>query len=48
MHRPIIKDRSSGLALGVVCLVAGSYLVWEGYEGRGVARPFVLRFLPGP
>lgn len=47
MHRPIIKDRATGLAVGIGLLVAGSYLVWEGYEGRGVSRPFVMRFLPG-
>jgi hypothetical protein len=46
-RRPLIKDRATGLTVGVAALVVGSYLIWEGYEGRGMSRPFALRFLPG-
>lgn len=45
---PLIANRRTALLLGVACLVAGSYLVYDAYEGRGVTRPFVVRFLPGP
>lgn len=42
-----MQDRSTALVVGVALLCAGSYLVWDAYEGRGISRPFAMRFLPG-
>lgn len=32
---------------GCVLLVAGSWLIHEGFEGSGRKRPFWSKFLPG-
>jgi hypothetical protein len=46
-RRPVIKDRQTALVLGVAAYVAGSLLLWDAYENRGKARPFVTKLLPG-
>jgi hypothetical protein len=33
---------------GAALLCAGSWLIYEGYEGSGRKRPWWSRFLPGP
>lgn len=34
--------------LGIALTVAGSWLLFEGYEMRGRNRPWLTRLLPGP
>ncbi len=46
-RRPFVKDRSLALWGGVALLVAGSLLLHDAYEGRGVRRPWASRLLPG-
>lgn len=54
MSRRRVAGRVSGLrpaqavTVGVVLTAAGSWLLFEGYELSGRARPWLLRFLPGP
>jgi len=43
MPRPLFRNRGSALALGVVLFVAGSYCIYDAYEGRGLALPRLLR-----
>lgn len=33
--------------LGYVAIIAGSALLYEGYENSGKDRPFLTKFLPG-
>jgi hypothetical protein len=33
--------------LGAAAIVAGSVLLWDGYEGSGKDRPFWVKLLPG-
>jgi hypothetical protein len=33
--------------LGAALLCAGSWLLYQGYEGAGRRRPFVAKLLPG-
>lgn len=35
------------VVVGAAFLCAGSYLIYQGYEGAGRARPWWARFLPG-
>lgn len=42
----IIRDRKVAICVGVAMVVAGSYLVYDAYEGRGRFRPFLMRMLP--
>ncbi len=46
--RPVIRDRRTEQLLGVAGIVLGSLLLYDAYEGRGRARPWALRLLPGP
>jgi hypothetical protein len=32
---------------GAVCIVLGSWLMYQGFEGAGRKRPFWTRLLPG-
>lgn len=32
---------------GAALLCAGSYLIYQGYEGAGRKRPWFMKFLPG-
>jgi hypothetical protein len=43
---PVVHDRRLALWGGVLMLCAGSFLLYDAYEGRGRTRPFVTRFLP--
>lgn len=45
--RPVVPDRRTALVAGAVCIIAGSWLLYDAYEHRGRTRPFVLRLLPG-
>ena len=47
MSRPaLIAGRHAELVLGATLFVLASWLIWDAYEGRGRARPFLARFLP--
>jgi hypothetical protein len=48
VSRPLIANRQTEVCAGVALLVAGAYLLWEAYEGRGHTRPFWAKLLPGP
>lgn len=32
---------------GAACIAAGSWLLWQAYEGTGRKRPFWVKLLPG-
>jgi hypothetical protein len=33
--------------LGIACVVAGSWLLYDAYEARGRSKPWVAKLLPG-
>lgn len=39
----IAPSKGAALALGVGLFLAGSYFLWEAFEGRGANTPRVLR-----
>jgi hypothetical protein len=43
----VIANRQSALMVAVACYVAGSYLLWDAYEGRGRPKPWAFKLLPG-
>jgi len=43
----IIPDRRTALVGGYALITLGSMLLWDAYEARGKARPFLTKFLPG-
>lgn len=48
MSRGVVcRDARTAQTLGVVFLVAGSYLLYDAYEARGRTKPFALKWLPG-
>lgn len=46
-RRPVVADRRTALLLGVVLISAGSLLLFDAYENRGLPRPWFTRLLPG-
>jgi hypothetical protein len=44
----VIRDPRTERLVGFALLVAGSYLLYDAYEGRGASRPFLTKLLPGP
>lgn len=45
MSKPFFKDKEAAIAIGVVLFLAGSYCLYDAWEGRGgqtprIARPF--------
>lgn len=42
----MLRDRHTELVLGASLFVVASWLIWDAYEGRGMRRPFLARFLP--
>lgn len=45
------KDSPAGhefLVLGVALVIVGAFLIHCYYDRSGRAKPFLLRFLPGP
>jgi hypothetical protein len=42
------RDRRTALWLGYAAIAAGSYLLYEAYEKRGKARPWISKLAPGP
>ena len=46
-RRPkLLRDRHTELVLGAALFAVSAWLIYDAYEGRGVKRPFVARFLP--
>lgn len=43
----LIQDRQLERACGYALIIAGAWLLYDGYERRGVSRPFLTKFLPG-
>lgn len=43
----LIPDQRTEKWAGLALTVAGAYLLWEAYEGRGKRRPFGLRLFGG-
>jgi hypothetical protein len=44
---PHFPDQRAALLLGAALLIAGTYCIYDAYDGRGRARPYWLHFLPG-
>jgi hypothetical protein len=42
-----IPDRQTEILAGVLAIFAGSWWLYDAYEGRGHKRPFVTKLLPG-
>lgn len=47
MSRPMIRDARTAKLLGVACIVAGSFLLYDAYEARGRSKPWAAKLLPG-
>ncbi|MCW2498131.1 hypothetical protein [Jatrophihabitans sp.] len=47
MSRPAIRDRNAAIAGGVLCILLGSWLLYDAYEARGISKPYLAKFLPG-
>lgn len=45
--KALVKDRRTALLGGYAFITLGSMLLWDAYEARGKARPFLTKFLPG-
>ena len=46
-RRPVIPDRRTAQLAGVLCIVAGSLLLYDAYEARGIQKPWIAKLLPG-
>jgi hypothetical protein len=42
----LLRDRNTEIGIGVVLFLVSGWLIYDAYEGRGVKRPFIARFLP--
>lgn len=45
VRRPLFRSAQTSVAVGVALFLAGSYCLWDAWEGRGgttprIARPF--------
>lgn len=47
MSRPVVRDARTAKMLGVTCIIAGSWLLYDAYEARGKSKPFAMKWLPG-
>jgi hypothetical protein len=47
MSQPVIRDARTAKLLGVACVIAGSWLLYDAYEARGKSKPFAMKWLPG-
>jgi hypothetical protein len=41
--KPLIRDQSTAVAVGVLLFLAGSFCLYDAFERRGGATPRVLR-----
>lgn len=46
MSARLIKDSGVEAVAGLALFLVAAYLVYDAYEGRGHARPFLARLLP--
>jgi hypothetical protein len=46
-RQPVIRDVRTAQLLGVACVVAGSFLLYDAYEARGRSKPWIAKLLPG-
>lgn len=46
-RQPVIRDVRRAQLLGVACVVAGSFLLYDAYEARGRSKPWIAKLLPG-
>lgn len=44
---PVVRDKQTALVGGAVCLVAGTWLIYQAFDARGDRRPYWLSMLPG-
>lgn len=42
-----MSSHQQKVATGAALIVAGSWVLWQAYEGSGRRRPFALKLLPG-
>lgn len=47
MSRPFVRNRQTALLAGACMVVAGSFLLYDAYEGRGRQRPWGMKWIPG-
>jgi hypothetical protein len=47
MTRHPIRSRQATIVVACALIVSGSWLLWDGFERRGRARPWGARLLPG-
>ncbi|MBN9327733.1 hypothetical protein [Cellulomonas sp. 73-145] len=45
MARPVVTDRRTALVAGLLCVVAGSWLLSQAFEARGRSRPLWARIV---
>lgn len=43
MKRPLIRSQATAIAAGLGLYLAGSYVLWDAFEGRGAKAPLILR-----
>jgi hypothetical protein len=43
----IVKDRQLALWFGYGAVALGTLLLWDAYDNRGRAKPFLSKFVPG-
>lgn len=42
MRRPVIRDKTTAVLVGGALLVAGFYVLYDAWEGRGGRKPWLL------
>jgi len=47
VSRVVVRDRRLAQYGGYAAVILGSWLLWQAYEARGRARPYVTKWLPG-
>jgi hypothetical protein len=45
MRRPLIRDQATSVVVGLALFGAGSWLLYEAWEGRGAKTPFLARLI---
>lgn len=46
-RKHLIRNRTTTIVVGLALTVAGSLLLYDGFEGRGHQRPWITRLIPG-
>lgn len=42
MRRPLIRDKTTAVVVGLVLVAAGFCVLYDAYEGRGGKKPVLL------